>query len=184
MAGRPDDRDNGRMLIRREGAADLPGIRDVHAAAFAGQSAPGRTPVEVGLVDALRADSGWLPALSMVAERDGHVIGHVVCTRGDVAGIPALGLGPLGVLPAHQGTGVGGALMHAVLGAADALGEPLVALLGHTGYYPRFGFRPSTEHAVTAPDPSWGAHFQVRTLTAYTLDVRGPFTYAKPFDDL
>ena len=172
------------MLIRRENAADIPAVRDVHAAAFADPSAPGRTPIEVGLVAALRADAGWLPALSMVAELDGRVAGHVVCTRGDVAGVPALGLGPLGVLPAHQGTGVGGALMHAVLGAADALGEPLVALLGHVGYYPRFGFRPATEYAVTAPDPEWGAYFQVRTLAAYTPDIRGPFTYAKPFGDL
>lgn len=172
------------MLIRRESDADLPAVRDVHAAAFADPSAPDRIPVEVGLLDALRADAGWLPALSMVAERDGRVVGHVVCTRGDVGGVSVLGLGPLGVLPAHQRTGVGGALMHAVLGAADALGEPLVALLGHTDYYPRFGFRPATEYGVAAPDPHWGAYFQVRTLAAYHPDVRGPFTYAKPFNDL
>lgn len=173
------------MLIRREAATDVPAVREVHAAAFAGgRNKVGALPVEVPLLDALRTDPGWLPALSMVAERDGRVVGHVICTRGDVSGVPVLGLGPLGVLPAHQGTGVGGALMHAVLGAADALGEPLVALLGHRDYYPRFGFRPSTEYSITAPDPEWGTYFQVRTLTAYTPSVRGAFTYARPFDDL
>jgi putative acetyltransferase len=87
------------MLVRREVAADIPAVRDVHAAAFAGDTEPGTLPVEVPLLDALRADPGWLPALSMVAERDGRIAGHVVCTRADINGRPALGLGPLGVLP-------------------------------------------------------------------------------------
>jgi putative acetyltransferase len=173
------------MLIRREAAADIPAVRDVHAAAFAGGTIrAGAMPVEVPLLDALRTDPGWLPALSMVAVRDGRIVGHVVCTRADINGRPALGLGPLGVLPAEQATGVGSALMHAILGAADALDEPIVVLLGHRDYYPRFGFRPAAEYAVEPPDPTWAAYFQVRPLAAYTPDLRGPFTYAAPFADL
>jgi putative acetyltransferase len=79
---------------------------------------------------------------------------------------------------------VGKALMHAVLGAADALGEPLVALLGSTGYYPRFGFRPAGELEITPAHPQWTEHFQVRTLTAYDPAVRGQFAYPEPFDRL
>ncbi|MFF5989777.1 GNAT family N-acetyltransferase [Prauserella flavalba] len=172
------------MLIRRETPADVDAIRAVHVAAFAPTTEGDAEPVEAGLVDALRASTEWLPSLSLVATDDGEVIGHVVCTRAWVAGRPALGLGPLGVLPGHQAKGAGSALMHAVLGAADALGEPLVALLGHTGYYPRFGFRPGTELGVRAPDPAWGAHFQVRPLGAYDPTLRGEFRYAKPFRDL
>lgn len=48
-----------------------------------------------------------------------------------------------------QGRGIGSALMHAVLGAADALNEPFVALLGHADYYARFGFRPAQAYAIT-----------------------------------
>ena len=120
----------------------------------------------------------------MVAEADGgEVVGYVVCTRGWVDGHPALGLGPLAVLPDVQGRGAGSALMHAVLGAADALEEPLVVLLGHTEYYPRFGFRPAAELGVDPPVDDWAPHFQVRTLGATRPDLSGVFRYAPAFDD-
>ncbi|MFD0593344.1 GNAT family N-acetyltransferase [Catellatospora coxensis] len=143
------------VLIRRETPADVDAIRSVTEAAFGPQYAPAPAP-EPGLVDQLRADAGWLPALSLVAEVDGEVVGHVVCTRGRVGDAPALGLGPLSVRPDHQRSGVGSALMHAVLGAADALGEPVVALLGDPGYYRRFGFRQAEECGVLSPEAEWG----------------------------
>ncbi|MFC6085600.1 GNAT family N-acetyltransferase [Sphaerisporangium aureirubrum] len=173
------------MLIRRETPADIPSIHAVHLAAFAGDYAPGTTPPEAGLVDALRACDGWLPELSLVAEDvSGAVVGHVVCTRASVGSSPVLGLGPLGVLPAFQRRGVGHALVHAVLGAADALGEPLVVLLGHSDYYPLFGFRLASEYGVTPPVPEWAPHFQARPLSTYTPALRGAFTYAAPFNDM
>ncbi|MGC4749823.1 GNAT family N-acetyltransferase [Micromonospora sp. DT201] len=173
------------MLIRRETPADVDAIRAVHAAAFAKADGNG-VPVEATLVDALRADEDWLPAYSLVAtDPGGQVVGHVVATRARVAGEPvALGLGPLGVLPDWQRRGVGGALMHAVLGAADAHDEPLVVLLGHPDYYPRFGFRPAVELGVTPPQP-WGPQFfQARPLNAWRESIRGEFRYARPFEDL
>lgn len=174
----------GAVLIRRETPADVDAIRAVHAAAFGAPD--GAVPIEATLVDALRADEGWLPAYSLVAaDPDGQVVGHVVATRAQVAGQPvALGVGPLGVLPAWQRRGVGSALMHAVLGAADARDEPLVVLLGHPDYYPRFGFRPAVELGVTPPQP-WGPqYFQARPLSAWRDSIRGEFRYAGPFDEL
>lgn len=165
------------VLIRREVPDDVAAIDAVHRAAFDGE-------VEAKLVTALRADAGWLPALSLVAVDEDTVVGHVVCTRATVGDVPVLGLGPLGVLPERQRGGVGAALMHAVLGAADALDEPVVVLLGHTDYYPRFGFRPATEFGIVPPVTAWGAHFQARPLTAYRPAIRGEFTYAAPFQDL
>lgn len=175
-----------RMLIRRETPEDAAAVRAVHSAAFADAAALDRVPVEADLVDALRATDAWLPALSLVcAGADGDILGHVVCTRASVGGEPvALGLGPLGVAPAWQRHGVGSALMHAVLGAADALDEPLVVLLGHTEYYPRFGFRPAHELGITPPVAEWGAHFMARPLSAYRPSLRGPFAYAGPFNEL
>lgn len=172
------------MLIRREQPADVEIVRGIVAAAFARPEAPAQVPVEVPLLDGLRADEGWLPPLSLVAEPlDGEVAGHVVCTRGTVDGSPALGLGPLAIRPDWQRRGVGAALMHSVLGAADALGEPLVAVLGDPGYYRRYGFRDSAEYGITPPDPRWGTYFQVRTLSAYQPCV-GTFAYADPFNRL
>jgi putative acetyltransferase len=87
------------------------------------------------------------------------------------------------VLPDRQSAGVGSALVHAVLGAADALDERLIGLLGEPAYYRRFGFVPAQSLGIVAPDPAWGDYFQVRTLTAYDGQV-GHFRYAEPFDRL
>jgi len=168
--------------VRRERAGaeqDAELVRAVHRAAFASDSGE---PVEVGLVDALRADPGWLPHLSLVAVLDGQVVGHVVATRATVDGAPALGVGPLGVLPAFHGRGVGTALMYALLGAAQARAESLVALLGEPGYYGRFGFTAASGLGVLAPDPGWGPYFQALLLAAEA--PTGAFRYAAPFDDL
>src|SRR5918997_5097053 len=176
------------MLIRRETPSDTVAIRSVTAAAFAtaAHSAasvePDGVPGEATLVGWLRADSCWIPELSMVACADDGIIGHVVCTRADVAGVPVLLLGPLSVLPDHQRRGVGSALMHAVLGAADALGESVVALLGDPAYYERFGFVPASALRIDAPDPVWGHYFQARPLTAYEPSVSGRFAQPGPFE--
>jgi putative acetyltransferase len=174
----------GLMLVRREHASDHQAVDRVHRAAFADSPGSDGGRVEAGLTERLRDGSWWLPRLSLVAELDGAVIGHVIATRAHVGtdGSPALGLGPLGVLPEHQKRGVGGALMHAVIAAAEALDETLIALLGHPGYYPRFGFVPAAELDVISPDPAWGAAFQARRLTAGA--PRGMFRYAEPFERL
>lgn len=179
------------MLIRRETPEDVDTIRSVTAQAFTGPAhslppleADG-VPGEATLVGLLRADPAWIGALSLVAEDEtGRVVGHAVSTRGHVDGVPALGLGPVSVAPAAQRSGVCSALIHASLGAADALGEPLVALLGDPAYYSRFGFRPATSLGITAPDPAWGDFFQVRTLAAYHASLTGTFRYAAPFETI
>ncbi|SER52430.1 putative acetyltransferase [Lentzea xinjiangensis] len=159
------------MLIRRETPADIDAIRTVTNLAFA-------RGLEAELVDQLRADEGWIPELSLVAD---EVLGHVVCTRGYVGQVAALGLGPLSVLPSHQRRGVGKALMHAVLGAAEALGERAVVLLGDPGYYSRFGFRPASEFGITPPVAEWAPHFQARLFGEVP---GGAFRYAEPFNRL
>ncbi|WP_091053201.1 GNAT family N-acetyltransferase [Nocardioides sp. YR527] len=178
------------MLIRRERLEDVADIRAVTAAAFSGAEhsappiEPDGVPGEATLVGWLREDPGWIPELSLVAEAHGEIVGHVVATRGELAGRPALGLGPVSVSPARQRDGVGSALMHAVLGAADAMGEPVVVLLGSPDYYGRFGFVPASSLGIEAPEPAWGDYFQARPLAAYEPGLRGSFRYAAPFDRL
>jgi len=164
------------VLIRRESGDDAAVIRAVTDAAFA-------RPVEAGLVDELRAGPAWIPALSLVATTpDGEVIGHVVCTRAHVNEAPVLALGPLSVRPDRQRAGVGSALVHTVLGASDALGEPMVVLLGDPGYYQRFGFRLSSAYGIRPAVADWEPFLQVRALAGYQPSVRGGFRYAEPFD--
>ena len=174
---------NWRVVIRRETLVDRSAVDAVISAAF-GQPGSDAPPGETALVQALRSDIGWIEALSMVATRDRRIVGHVVCTRGWVGELAALGLGPIGVLPDYQRQGTGQALMHAVIGAADAAGEPLIALLGDHRFYGRFGFVEASRMGVLAPDAEWGAHFQVRTLTDCPPSVAGTFRYAAPFEDL
>ena len=171
------------MLIRRETGRDADVIRAVTTAAFAPGRPPSQVVPEARLIDELRAGPAWLPALSLVAVTPaGDVIGHVLGTRGHVGQHPVVALGPLAVRPDHQLNGVGSALMHAVLGASDALGEPLVALLGDPAYYRRFGFELSNLCQITPPKPDWQPHFQVRTLTRYHPRLCGTFSYPEPFD--
>ena len=74
--------------------------------------------------------------------------------------------------------------MHATIGAAEAMDQPLIALLGSPAYYGRFGFVASATVGIEPPNPNWGEHFQVRTLSGFTPDIRGKFVYAAPFDRL
>src|SRR5262245_60139959 len=170
------------MLLRREGAGDDGVIASVHAAAFARPEAPDTEPPEVELVAALRASDAWIPELSIVAIADDVIVGHVVCTRGTIDDVAVLGLGPLGVRPDVQRAGVGSALMHAIVAAADAMGERIIGLLGSVDYYPRFGFEPASAHGIEPPPDWYGDHFQVRTLSAATGDAQGRFRYAPAFD--
>jgi putative acetyltransferase len=173
-------RHRGAVLIRRETPADIGAVHAVTAAAFARPGSP--DVAESRLLGELRDCDAWLPALSLVALAEDIVVGHVVCSRGRVETVPVLALGPLSVRPGRQRRRVGLALVHTVLGAADALGEPLVALLGAPGYYARFGFRLGEEYGIASPAPEWHPHFQVRTLSAYTPEIRGTFAYPEPFD--
>ena len=132
------------MIIRRETLEDRAAADAVTTAAF-GRPTVDEEPVETRLLRALRDDAGWISTLSMVAARDDEIIGYVVCTRGRIGVLDALGLGPISVLPSRQRQGVGEALMHAVIGAADAAGEPLIALLGDPRFYTRFGFVPASD---------------------------------------
>lgn len=177
------------MLIRRERAADAAAVAQVHRRAFGELSEREGTPVdgdppEVALVELLRQSESWIPTLSFVATEVDTVIGHLCLTRASVGPFPVLALGPIGVLPTHQSTGAGSALMHAALGAADALDEPLIGLLGSLEWYPRFGFVPGVRVGIVPDVPDWASHFQVRTLSAFEVEISGEFRYARPFYEL
>lgn len=167
----------GGVLIRREVPSDVPDVRRVHVEAF-GRAA------EADVADQLRAAGDAIPALSLVAEIDGIVVGHVVGSRAHLGDRPTVALGPVGVLPAHQGQGVGSALLHAVLAAADALDFGEMVLLGSPVFYRRFGFRLAQPLGVLPPDPGWSEHFQLRTLAGWAADRTGPFRYAPAFDNV
>ena len=174
------------MIVREQQADEYEAIRHVYAEAFRRPrfrrpQRPGSVPPEVGVFEALWEAGDAIPAFSFTAVCDGGVVGHVTASRATVATDPVVAVGPIGVLPDHQGTGIGSALMDALLAAADAADVPLVVLLGEPRYYGRFGFRPAKEFGVIPPDPEWGDAFQARPLTAYADSVAGRFQYASAF---
>ena len=174
------------MIVREQHADDYEAIRHVYAEAFRRPrfrqaQSPGSVPLEVGLFEALWEAGDAIPEHSFTALTDGRVVGHVTASQATVATDPVVAVGPIGVLPDHQGTGIGSALMDALLAAADAGDVPLIVLLGAPQYYSRFGFRPAMELGVIPPEPQWGDAFQARPLTAYTGSVTGRFQYASAF---
>ena len=134
-------------MIRPETPEDAAAVRALHVAAFAPST------VEAEILDALRAAGDLVPALTLVAEREGAIAGHVAISRAWVEDVEVLALGPIGVLPALQHAGIGAALMRATLAAAAGTSYPLVALLGHADYYPRFGFESADALGMTCPYP-------------------------------
>lgn len=166
----------GTMRIRKAEAADLPAIRKIHDAAFGG-------PAEGRLVALLTA--GGFPALSLVARLDDQIVGHILfsplCVEVDGREIRALALAPVGVLPAYQKRGIGSALIEAGLAAARDQGWVAVIVLGHPGYYPRFGFR--SDLAAGFQAPFQGEAFMAVELVAGSLTGRkGRIIYPVGFE--
>ncbi len=175
--------DEPAVIIREQQADDYEAIRHVYAEAFRRPrfrqpQKPGSVPPEVGMFEALSEAEDAIPDLSFAALIDGRVVGHVTASQATVATDPVVAVGPIGVLPQHQGAGIGSALMHALLAAADLTNVPLIVLLGAPQYYSRFGFRAAGELGVIPPAPEWGDAFQARPLTAYTESLVGQFRYA------
>lgn len=125
------------MIIRPELPQDAAAIRALTTAAFA--TAPHASGTEAQIIDDLRK-AGDLH-LSLVAEQDGRLVGHVAFSPAQIAGARGwVGLGPVSVLPDHQRAGVGSALIRAGLAQLKAGGVAGCVVLGDPGYYCRFGF--------------------------------------------
>lgn len=135
------------LTIRLERAGDEVAIRSVTQKAFAGQ--PYSNGSEPAIVDRLRADGNL--ALSLVAEEDGRIIGHIAFSRVSISDSAAewYGLGPVSVLPEEQGRQVGAQMIQHGLRELASRRARGVVLLGDPAYYRRFGF----EHdpALTFP---------------------------------
>jgi len=164
------------MLIRTENTGDHPSIREVHRQAF-GRQEEGR------LVDLLRA--AGFARLSLVAEEEGQVVGHILFSELaimlDPGSLPALSLAPLAVVPKHQRRGLGSMLVREGLRLCGNSGHRIVIVLGHAGYYPRFGF--SATLAQPLRSLYAGPAFMALELVAGALDgVAGEVRYPPPFE--
>lgn len=135
------------IYVRLEREGDEKAIHDVTAAAFEGH--PHSDQSEPFIIERLR-DAGAL-TLSLIAEKDGEIVGHVafspVVLSSDVSGW--FGLGPVAVLPVLQGQGIGGRLIREGLERLRAEGASGCVVVGDPSYYQKFGFR--NESALVFP---------------------------------
>jgi len=169
------------MKIRDEQPGDAAAVRALQVAAF------GDHGLRVAkLVDDLRllVDDG--DGLSLVAEEDGEVVGHLMFTESLLDAprrlVPVQVLSPVGVLPLRQGRGVGSAMIRHGVAALEQRGVPVVFLEGSPVYYSRFGFRQGDELGFRKPSlriPD--AAFQALLLPAHEPWMTGTLVYAEAF---
>lgn len=165
------------IAVRFEQRDDAAGIRETNEQAFG-------TPLEAGLVDALR---GVPDSISLVATMNEHVVGHILFTP--VSLEPAVkvrvaGLGPMAVHPEHQRAGIGSHLVRAGLDECRRGGYSAIVVLGHPDYYPRFGFAPAHEFGLTCEFPSPPEAFMALELVPGALTgIRGTVRYLPEFSE-
>jgi putative acetyltransferase len=163
------------LIVRSEGPRDLPVIRSINENGF------GR-PDEAELVERLRTEGVVL--ISLVAEVERRALGHILFSRmwiDTTAGaVPAVALAPMAVLPEYQRRGVGQLLVRRGLDRLHSLGEQIVIVLGHPGYYPRFGFSVEKARGLKSPFPP-EAFMALELVPGALTGVQGKVRYAAAF---
>ena len=169
------DNTGGILTVRPEKAEDIGAIRKLNKKAFKGND-------ESKLIDAIRGSDGFIPGLSLAAEKDGKIVGHILFSpvkiKGPAGAAPALALAPMAVLPAFQNQGIGTELVKRGLEECRKLGHKIVVVVGHAGYYPRFGFVKAGEKGLQLPFEAPDEIFMALELVPGALDeVKGTVEY-------
>ena len=138
------------ITIRKEIPKDHNWVIELTAKAF--ETMPFSEGDEDKLVARLRNAPGFIPELSLIAELDGLIVGHILFTPLVIDNgqqqFESLVLGPVSVLPEFQKQGIGGKLIRAGHQKAVELGFRSVILIGHPEYYPRFGYKPASTWGI------------------------------------
>jgi len=170
------------VTVRAERSSDVESIRNVLEAAFG-------KALEADIVDGVRGSADWLPDGSLVAVGErGDIVGHVLVSRArvvadDGAATEIAVIGPVAVAPAVQRRGVGSELMHAAISASIARRLPVICLVGHPTYYPRFGFEPARQLGLRPPDEHWPEQaWMALRLPEWTSALRGVVAFPGAFD--
>lgn len=167
------------MVIRQEEPKDYERIYSVVKAAFEGAEESDGTEHE--LVNALRTGEAYIPELSLVAEMDGKIVGHIMFTKAAVGENTVLALAPLSVAPEYQRQGIGTCLIREGHDIADRLGYAYSVVLGHEGYYPRTGYVPADEFGIEPPFDVPRENFMAYKIKKDAPAIHGVLQYAKEF---
>lgn len=169
------------LIIRKAGPADAVATELVHDEAF-GVPEGRRESLERGLVRRLRAAGDVIGELTFVAELEGEVVGHVLCSRAALVDAPVVVLGPMAVRPVLQQQGIGAALLMAVVASADRVGEPVIVLDGDPEYFGFFGFVPLSRLGIRVLQGWSGeARTQALTLRSWRPEMAGELRRSAAF---
>ncbi|MFA5849880.1 MAG: N-acetyltransferase [Bacteroidales bacterium] len=146
------------IKIRQETISDFKQVFDLTERAFEKLEISDHT--EQFLVERLRNSSVFVPELSLVAEYENKIVGHILLTKLKIINgkeeFQSLALAPVSVLPEYQNMGIGSKLIEAAHIKAREAGYKSVMLVGHPHYYPRFGYKKSSDFGIRqsfeAPD--------------------------------
>ncbi|MEJ2142275.1 MAG: N-acetyltransferase [Gammaproteobacteria bacterium] len=169
------------MIIREEQFSDIEPVWQVNNDAF-------DTDTEARLVNALR--SSGCEYISLVAEIDHKVIGHILFTPVKLTGnentLKIMALAPMAVCKLYQNKGVGSELVKAGLTRCRELGYDAVVVLGHPGYYPKFGFIPSVNYNIKSEYDVPDNVFMILELTPGSLEEhhQGIIKYHDAFNNV
>ncbi len=167
------------MLIRQETIDDYKEVYELITEAFAtAEHADGN---EQDLVVALRKGTAFIPELSLVAEIDGRLAGHILYTKAKVNDVEVLALAPLSVRPEYQRQGVGTALINEGHKIAKSLGYQYSVVLGSETYYPRVGYIPAQQLEIEVPEGFPAENFMAIQLQENAQPLNGTITYAEEF---
>lgn len=167
------------MQIRQEKFYDYKEVYELITEAFAAaEHADGN---EQDLVVALRKGNAFIPELSLVAEADGKLAGHILFTKAKVSNDDVLVLAPLSIRPQYQKQGVGTALIIEGHKIAKELGYQYSLVLGSETYYPRFGYIPAERIGIEVPKGIPSENFMAIKLQENAKKISGAVTYAEEF---
>jgi len=140
---------------------------------------------EHNLVDRLRTAKEFVPELSLVAELEGVIVGHILFTEIRIGEKKALALAPVSVAPKYQSSGIGSELIKKGHEIAKSLGYNIIVVLGHKKYYPRFGYVIASDYDIKAPFEVPDENFMVLELKENALkETKGIVEYSSKFFDV
>ena len=167
------------MNIRPETEKDKTAIQEINQSAF-------ETFAEATLVDTLREQCH--PIISLIAEEDRKVVGHIMFSPVTLSGssdLKIMGLAPMAVLPKYQQKSIGSALVQAGLDECKKLGFGAVVVLGHTKYYPKFGFTPAARFGINCEyDVPEEAFMALELEPTYLSRAKGKIKYHSAFSNV
>ncbi|MFK7950033.1 MAG: GNAT family N-acetyltransferase [Saprospiraceae bacterium] len=171
-------------MIRQEQVQDYEKVFKVIEAAFKNIAYSDQS--EPFLVNRLRESDAFIPELSLVAIVDGEIVGHILLTKILIENknetFQSLALAPVSVVPNYQGQGIGSQLIKIAHQKAKTLGYESIILLGHENYYPRFGYRQTTNFGIKLPfDVPKENSMAIELVENALQKVSGTVVYPKAF---